>query len=234
MKGKNKEVIYKKRLKPYEIRTLWLSRIFLWVSIVFVTFPLLWVIGTSLAPGDAFFSGQLFPKTITFDNYKEIFTSTDLNFFNSLKNSAILCFSVATLQVFLTTTSAYAFSRMRFKGRKYGLMSLLVLQMFPAMMALPAIMAILYRYELVDKLWPLVILFAAGSAFNVWLLKGFIDGIPRELDEAAKVDGATHLQVFTKIILPLAKPMIAVMFFFSLIGTYNEFIISSINQNYNI
>lgn len=228
MKKNNNQLIYKKRLKPREVRTLWLSRIFLWISICIIMFPVIWVVGASLSPGDAFFSGDLFPSSLSLSNYKEIFTSTDLNFLNSAKNSAILCFSVAVLQVFLTATSAYAFSRMKFKGRKYGLMSLLILQMFPAMMAIPAIMATLYKYELIDKLWPLIILFAAGSAFNVWLLKGFMDGIPRELDEAAKVDGASHFQIFSRIILPLAKPMIAVMFFFSIVGTYNEFIISSI------
>jgi arabinogalactan oligomer/maltooligosaccharide transport system permease protein len=225
------KLIYRKKLRPYEVRNLWLSRIFIWISILVTMFPILWVIGASLSAGDAFFSGSVFPKAITFKNYTDILFKpgeVGMDFFVSLKNSFILCTSVAIIQVIITSTAAYAFSRMRFTGRKYGLMSLLILQMFPATMSMVAIVKVLYDHNWIDYLWPLIVLFSAGSAFSVWLLKNFIDGIPKELDEVAKVDGANHWQIFTKIILPLARPMIAVMMFFSFIGTYNEFIMSSI------
>jgi arabinogalactan oligomer/maltooligosaccharide transport system permease protein len=81
--------------------------------------------------------------------------------------------------------------------------------------------------NLIDQFWALIILLAGGSAYNIWLLKGFIDSLPRELDEAAMVDGASHWQVFKKIIIPLSTPMLAVIFLFSFIGVYSEFIMTS-------
>lgn len=228
MKKKNVDLIYKKRLNPYEVRSLWLSRIFIWISIVLIIFPVTWILGASLSGGDTFFSGNLFPKHITFQNYKDVLAGTNVNFLGSLKISFIVCTSVSIIQVLMTSTAAYAFSRMRFRGRKNGLMALLILQMFPGMMAVSAIYTACYKLNLIDNIWALVLLLAAGSAFNVWLLKGYIDGLPIELDEAAKVDGASHFQIFWKIIMPLSKPMIAVMFFFSFQGAYNEYAISSV------
>ena len=106
-------------------------------------------------------------------------------------------------------------------------MALLILQMFPNIMFLSAILGVVYNLHLMDKYWVLIILLSAGSAYNIWLLKGFMDSLPKELDEAAKVDGASHFQVFTKIILPLCKPMLAVIFLFSFINAYSEFIFTS-------
>lgn len=239
--AKDVELVYKHRLKPREKRNLWISRIIIWVMLIIVLFPLVSIIVASLSKGNYFYQGTFFPSEITFDNYKGLFsgdTSKGGNFPIWVKNSLLLCSTVAILNLFLTGTAAYAFSRLRFKGRRYGLMSLLVLQMFPAMMTISAIYFMLYKLDLIDNLWALVVIFAAGSAYNIWLLKGYFDSLPLELDEAAMVDGASHWQVFTKIILPLAKPMLAVMFLFSFIGTYSEYIISSVAlkspENYTV
>lgn len=169
---------------------------------------------------------SLLPDNIGGDNYVELFRETDflLWVFNSLK----LCFFVAIIQLFLTCTAAYAFSRMRFPGRKNGLKTLLVLQVFPSSMALAGYYIIIYRFGLVDNMLFVILVLSGGSAFNIWLLKSFIDNIPKELDEAAFVDGAGYLQIFMKIILPLAVPQIIVIFLFSFIGTYSEFVISSV------
>lgn len=219
------ELVYKKKLKSFERRELWFGRIFIWVMMALVLFPIMYVVNSSLSSGDTFFSGKLIPTSITLDNYVEVLENTD--FLLWMKNSLIVCITVATIQVFMSLTAAYAFSRMRFKGRKNGLMSLLILQMFPTMMAIPAILGVAYKLDLMDQLWALIILLAGGSAYNIWLLKGFIDGIPRELDEAAMVDGATHWQIFCKVIIPLTKPMLAVMFLFSFMGVYSEFVLTS-------
>lgn len=219
------ELVYKKKLKSFERRELWFGRIFIWVMMALVLFPIMYVVNSSLSSGDTFFSGKLIPTSITLDNYVEVLENTD--FLLWMKNSLIVCVTVATIQVFMSLTAAYAFSRMRFKGRKNGLMSLLILQMFPTMMAIPAILGVAYKLDLMDQLWALIILLAGGSAYNIWLLKGFIDGIPRELDEAAMVDGATHWQIFCKVIIPLTKPMLAVMFLFSFMGVYSEFVLTS-------
>ncbi|MDZ5000298.1 ABC transporter permease subunit, partial [Clostridium perfringens] len=120
------------------------------------------------------------------------------------------------------------FSRLRFSGKKYGLMALLILQMFPASMALPAILGVAYELPWgMDNHAFLIIVMCGASAYNIWLMKGFIQGLPKELDESAYVDGATHGQVFKKIILPLTKPMLGVIFFFSFIGTFGEFVLSA-------
>ncbi|MGL5244059.1 MAG: ABC transporter permease subunit, partial [Sarcina sp.] len=121
----------------------------------------------------------------------------------------------------------FAFSKLKFKGKNKGLMMLLLLQMFPAAMALPAILGIAYRLGGMDNIWTLVIIQCGGSAYNIWLLKGFIDGIPTDLMEAAYVDGATTFQAFLKIVLPLTRNMLIVIFLFSFIAAYSEFIFAS-------
>ena len=106
-------------------------------------------------------------------------------------------------------------------------MGLLILQMFPTTMALPAILSVAYKFEMMDKLGGLILLLAVGSAYNIWLMKGYMDGIPKELSEAAYMDGATTFQVFIKIVFPLIKNMIIVIFIFAFVGAYSEFLFTS-------
>lgn len=216
----------KKKLNGSDLRTLWFCRIFIWFVIVLVLFPAVWILMSSFSVGDSFFLSSLFPKKISFEHYKELFSETD--FVIWVINSLKLCFIVAIIQLTLTTLSAYAFSRMRFTGRKYGLMTLLVLQVFPNSMAVAGYYVLLYKFELVDNSLALILVLAGGSAFNIWLLKSYIDSIPRELDEAAAIDGAGDFQIFYRIILPLAMPQIVVIFLFSFIATYSEYVITSI------
>ncbi|GFP74891.1 sugar ABC transporter permease [Clostridium fungisolvens] len=216
---------YKKKLRPSEVRNLWLGRVFIWIVVVITMIPIVAVVTSSMASGDAFVQTTFFPKVWTFKNYAKVLNETD--FLIWMKNSMILCFSVAFIQLAMTLPAAFAFARVRFTGRKNGLMTLLVLQYFPATMALPAILGIAYKFEFMDKFWALIILLAGGSAYSIWLLKGFIDGIPKDLDEAAYVDGATTWQMFIRIILPLTRSMLVVMFLFSFVGTFSEFMLTS-------
>lgn len=216
---------YKEKFKPGERRNLWLSRVVLWIVIIIAMIPIMAVFSASVAKGSGFGQASIFPKSFTLDNYKHVIFET--NFKMWTKNSMIICFSVSILQLIMTIPAAFAFAKMKFKGRKYGLMSLLILQMFPTVMALPAILGIAYKLELLDKMWALVLIMAVGSAYNIWLMKGYMDGIPTELCEAAHVDGATDLQVMFKIILPLLKNMIVVIFIFSFISAYSEFMFTS-------
>lgn len=217
---------YQVRLTPSEKRTLWISRIIIWCVIVVVIFPALWIIMSSFSAGDSFFLSSLFPKKLSTQHYVELIQNT--NFMIWIWNSLKMCLFVALIQLALTSLAAYAFSRMRFKGRKYGLMSLLVLQVFPNSMAISGYYILIYKFGLVDNVLVLILVLAGGSAFNIWLLKSYIDGIPKELDEAAMVDGAGQFTVFCKIILPLAMPQLVVIFLFSFIATYSEYIISSV------
>ena len=225
MVRKKEKVVYKKKLTKSERRIALLSRIVIWAMILIVMFPIIAVVSASMAKGQAFTQVSLFPKEWTFENYIAVIQETD--FLLWVKNTVIISFSVACAQLILTIPSAFAFSRLKFFGRKNGLMMLLLLQMFPAAMALPAILGIAYKLNAMDNIWALVIIQCGGSAYNIWLMKGFIDGIPKELMEAAYIDGATTFQTFMKVILPLTKNMLIVIFLFSFIGAYSEFVFSS-------
>ena len=218
--------IYKEKISASDGRGLWLSRIIIWISIVVVLFPAVWILMSSFSAGDSFFLSTLFPKKFSFEHYVKLFKETNYTLWvwNSLK----LCMVVATIQLVMTSLAAYAFSRMRFKGRKYGLMSLLVLQVFPSSMAVSGYYILVYNFGLVNSSLALILVLAGGSAYNIWLLKSYVDGIPVDLDEAAMIDGANHFQIFYRIILPLASPQLAVIFLFSFIATYSEYVITSI------
>lgn len=216
----------KGKMSASDARVLWISRIVIWFTIVIVLFPALWIVMSSLSSGDSFFLKSLFPEKLSLEHYVELFQETD--FMIWVWNSVKLCLMVAVIQITLTSLAAYSFSRMRFTGRKYGIMSLLVLQVFPNAMAISGYYILLYQFNLVDSMPALIFVLAGGSAFHIWLLKSYIDGIPKELDEAAMVDGAGSFTVFRKIILPLAAPQLAVLFLFSFIATYSEYVISSV------
>lgn len=216
---------YKKKLRPDEVRNLWFGRIFIWVMIAITLFPIVAVVSASMAKGDAFTQTTFFPAEWTLENYKKLIEKTD--FLTWVKNSLLICTTVALIQLALSVPAAFAFSKLRFWGRKNGLMSLLILQMFPTTMALPAIIGVVYAYNLTNRPWVLILILAGGSAYNIWLLKGAIDGIPDELVEAAYIDGASVLQTFIKIILPLLRNMLIVIFLFSFIGAYSEFMFTS-------
>ena len=215
-----------KKLVAYERRTLWISRVIIWIAIGVILFPAIWIVMSSFSAGDSFFLSSLFPDKFSTEHYVELFQKTD--FVLWVWNSVKLCIAVAIIQLTLTALAAYSFSRMRFTGRKYGLMSLLVLQVFPNSMAISGYYILLYQFGLVDNMIALIFVLAGGSAFQIWLLKSYMDGIPKELDEAAMVDGAGHFTVFIKVILPLASPQLAVIFLFSFIATYSEYVISSV------
>lgn len=216
---------YKKKIKPAARRTAWASRVVIWITMVIVLIPILAVFSASMAKGNAFTQTSIFPKTITFENYVKVLTKTDFGIW--VKNSLVLCTSVALIQLLLTVPAAFAFSKLKFKGRKYGLMSLLLLQMFPSAMALPAILGVAYRFDMMDKMWALIILLAGGSAYNIWLVKGYIDGIPKELTESAYIDGASTFQAFIRIIIPLIKNILIVIFILSFVGIYSDFVMTS-------
>lgn len=219
------ELKYERKLRPAERRMAWISRIFIWFMLLVVLFPVFAVVSASMAKGEVFTQTTLIPSAWTLENYAKVLTET--NFLIWVKNSLIICVVVSVIQLLLTVPMAFAFSRLKFWGRKNGLMMLLLLQMFPAAMSLPAILALAYRLDGMDHIITLIIVQAGAGAFNIWLLKGAIDGIPKELTEAAYVDGASTFQTFTMIILPLLRNMLLVIFLFTFIGAYSEFVFAS-------
>lgn len=155
-------------------------------------------------------------------------------FLNWVLNSIIVANIVGVITTLVCAVAAYPFSRMRFRGRKYGLLSFLLIQMFPAvifMIAIYNLLNFLGRYLTflgIDTLGGLIFSYLTGIAYNMYLMKGFYDTIPPSLEEAAIVDGATRFQSFYKIILPLARPILVVVFLLVFIGTFNEFVIARI------
>lgn len=222
---KSSKLKYKKNLRTGQKVGIWTSRLVLILMCLIVLFPVFAIISASMAKGQTFTQKTILPTAWTLENYVKVIRDT--NFLIWVKNSLVLCFCVATIQLIMTVPAGYAFSKLKFKGRSKGLMSLLILQMFPATMALPAILAVAFRINGMDNILVLILILCGGSAYNIWLMKGYIDGIPQELIEAAYVDGATTFQTFFKIVLPLMKNMMVVIFLFSFIGTYGEFMFTA-------
>lgn len=222
------EQVYKyvEKINPRDRRKAWISRVILWIFVAIVIFPLLAIVTASLTEGTGFASTRLLPEKVSFANYSAVINDTD--FLLWVKNSMVLCLSVAAIQLLMTLPAAFAFSKLKFAFRSKGLLSLLILQMFPTTMALPAILTIAFNLEDyigingMDNIGVIILLLCGGSAYNIWLMKGYMDGIPNELTEAAYVDGATTMQMFVRIVLPLMRNMILVVFLFAFINSYSE------------
>ncbi len=196
---------------------------------VIIIYPLLWAFGMSLNSGTSLYSSTIIPENWSLVHYKWLFTDPSSNYLTWYKNSLIVSTVSAVLSVGMTSLVAYAFSRYKFVGRQSGLYTFLILQMFPVIMAMVALYILLNLVGLLDSLTGLILIYVGGQIpFNAWLVKGYLDTIPRELDEASRMDGAGHMTVFIKIILPLAKPILAVVALFNFMGPLFDFILPSI------
>lgn len=212
------------------------------VAVAFALFPLVWMISASFDTLGSLSAQKLIPDNPGLENFRTLLSNPDQPYLKWLRNSIVISASNAILQMFIGATAAYALSRFRFKGRKLTLMTILVVQMFPQLLAATAIFLMLadlgksIPFLALGQTTALIIVFAGGAlGINAWMLKGFYDTIPSEIDESAKVDGASHAQIYFRIILPLARPVLAVITLLSFIGTMNEFLITSVilggNQN---
>lgn len=220
----------------------WPLHIFLILMLVVTIYPILWVVtiafsgGQSLAiadvPANAGFFDRLraivpWPAHVSVSNFHSLFA--DQPFARWLLNSAIVAGATTVLGVFLACTAAYAFSRFRFPGRRAGLMSFLVSQMFPGTLMLIPLYIIVVQWLGLGSTFSGIILPYATTAipFCVWMMKGYFDTIPKELEESALIDGASQATIFLRIILPLAKPAVAVTALFSFMTGWNEFIVAA-------
>ena len=174
---------------------------------LFVIVPIFWIIISSFNKGNGLASATLIPKELTLDNYKNLFLNT--NYAKWFKNSFVIAVLNAVISVALIMLTAWIMSRFQFKGRKTGLMTILIISMFPTFLSMTAIYTLFWNFGLLNKPYALVIIYASGAIpYNVWLVKGYLDGIPKDIDEAAYIDGSTYFHTFTRIILPLSKPII--------------------------
>lgn len=209
--------------------------LYAWALILFSIFPIYVVVVSSLDPTGGLATSSLLPTRFSLVNYQTLFTDPHVPFGTWMLNSIYIASVSSVLSVFIGTTAAFAFSRLRFRGRKTGLQALLLIQVFPAFLALAAIYVIM---ETIYTVFPsiglgshggLILIYLGGAmGVNAWLMKGFMDSVPMELDEAAKIDGASAAQIFWQIFIPLAAPVLAVNVLLAFIGTFNEFILASL------
>jgi arabinogalactan oligomer/maltooligosaccharide transport system permease protein len=202
------------------------------IALCFAIFPILFVISAAFNPLGTLSSSSLVPKNASAENFTKLFETT--SFWRWFGNSIVIAVISSVLSLFISACAAFAFSRYRFKGRRTGMLFILLVQMFPQFLAIVAIYLMfvtisdLYPAIGFNTNWGLILLFLGGAlGVNTWLMKGFFDTIPKDLDESAVVDGATHSQIFFGIILPLVAPILAVTGLLAFIGVMSEFIISS-------
>jgi len=209
------------------------------LAVIVAVFPAVYVVSAAFNADPSISSATLIPRELTLDNFKELFNppadQNETAYPHWFLNSLFLATFTTFFTVIIGALAAYAFSRFRFQGRRMGLLFLLLIQMFPQLLMLVAIYLIVLRTGEVFPALGLNHLLALGLVYlggamgvNVWLMKGFFDSIPRELDESARVDGATHSQIFWGVILPLATPVLAVVGLFAFVGVFNEFATASV------
>jgi len=212
--------------------------------IFFSIFPVLWIVSASFDNTNSLATQSLIPAQAGVKNYERLF-NLDPNFafgelsywrwvFNSVKVAGIS----TLLSLSITTMAAYAFSRLRFAGRVTLLKGILLVQVFPNLLALVAIYVLIFQIGDIVPAFGLnthaglILVYLGGSmGINIWLMKGFLDTIPRQIDESGMVDGATHWQIFWNLLLPLLRPILVVIGILSFIGTYGDFILARILLN---
>lgn len=233
---------------------------FIVLAILFALFPLLFIASSAFNPGGQLSTQGLIPTGV--NSVEELLTNfrallvDELDiypFWNWIANSFIVATTSTILGVLITALSAYSFSRFRFTGRRNMLLGILLIQVFPNLLAMVAIFLMLQQISRLPEIIPealpflagidwswlslfglrslggLILVYLGGSmGINTWLMKGFFDTVPREIDESALVDGATHWQIFWMLIFPLVRPILAVVAVLSFIGTFNEFVLARV------
>lgn len=220
-----------------QARTTMLLRYLLAVlAIAFALFPVIWVFSASLDPVGGLSSQRLIPDNASLENYRMLLSGDErFPFLRWLWNSFYLATLNSVLAVLITSLSAYAFSRFRFRGRRNLLMTVFLVQVFPNILMMVALFLLLtqignYIPQLgIGSHGGLILVYLGGvMGINVWLMKGFFDSIPRDIDESAMVDGATHWQIFWMLIFPLVRPIVIVVGILTFIGTYGDYLLARV------
>jgi arabinogalactan oligomer/maltooligosaccharide transport system permease protein len=237
-----------------KFKDLWWRHLVGIVGIVVSLFPVVYVISSAFNRDNTLQGASLIPVHVTTNNFKNLLQNhvadtsggySDAPYLHWVLNSMIVAGATALFTTMLGALAAYAFSRFRFKGRRFGMMTLLLIQMFPQTAAVAAIYLLVYNlgniYSVLglNSVIAVIVVYLGGSmGVQAWLMKGFFDTIPTELDESARVDGATAGQIFWGVILPLAAPVLVVVGLISFVFTLNEFVIASAllqtNQHFSL
>jgi len=199
------------------------------LSCIIAVYPVLRVFSVSLRPGDRLLSTSLaiIPQDASFESYVRLLTEKD--FLLWIWNSLIITIATAIIGVILSATSAYAFSRWKFPGREPALIFLLTTQMIPAAMLMVPIYIMAARLKLINTYIGLTIAYCVSSVpFSIWILKGYYDTIPIDLEEAAEIDGCSKITAFLRVLLPLSTPALAIVFLFNFMTAWNDFMLARI------
>jgi arabinogalactan oligomer/maltooligosaccharide transport system permease protein len=203
-------------------------------GLVFALYPVVWIVSAAFNKVQTLVAARLIPRDLTTDNFTGLFGNATVPFANWITNSYKVALAAAFLNVALASLAGYAFSRLRFKGRRTGLLMLLLVQVFPVFLAFIALFLLAQQ---VGEVFPavglgtllfLIMVYLGGAiGFNAFLIKGFMDTIPASLDESARVDGAGPFQIFWRIIFPLSRPVLAVIFIITFTSLFAEIILAS-------
>jgi arabinogalactan oligomer / maltooligosaccharide transport system permease protein len=202
-------------------------------AVLFALYPIVWVLSASVNPSGGLAGQKLIPTNPTVHNFKFLLTSHDFPFVSWMLNSLWIAAVASASITFFGAVAAYAFSRMRFRGRRPGLLVMLLVQIFPASLAAISLFLLLVSLGNVfgpfNGKWGLVLVYVGtGLGLNIWLMKGFFDTIPISLDESARVDGASHAQIFFQIVLPLVAPILAVVGLIAFVFIQNDVLLPSV------
>ncbi len=208
--------------------------------ILFALFPIIWVVSAALNPSGSMASQTLIPRNVDslselVTNFDQLFNDPQVPFWRWVGNSLFISGLSATFIVLLAALSAYAFSRFRFRFRRNLLLGIFLVQVFPNTLAMVALyLMLLQTGEYIPALGlntygGLILCYLGGGmALNIWLMKGFFDTVPREIDESAMVDGATNTQIYWLLIFPLVRPILAVVGLLAFAGTFNDFLLARV------
>lgn len=200
----------------------------------FMLFPVLYVISASINPLGSVAGKSIIPQSFTGEFYQAMISGTQYPFMHWYGNTLLIAFVVAACEVIFSTMAAFAFSRLRFTGRREGLLAILLIQMFPQFLSAVALFTMMSQIGKVlpqfglNTLAGYGLVLMGGTMGNVWLMKGFFDSIPHEIDEAAQIDGASHTTIFMRILLPLVTPILAVNFLLTFIHVIGEYMLATI------
>ncbi|MFC5630799.1 MULTISPECIES: sugar ABC transporter permease [Streptococcus] len=224
-------------LKMKRFWTQFWTYAYLLLLAVIILFPLMVTVSS------AFRAGNVTAFTLNFDtewsliNFQRLFNETLYGtwYFNTL----IVAFFTMLIQVTVITLTGYAYSRYNFIGRKKSLMFFLIIQMVPTMAALTAYFVMAWLFNALNQYWFLILIYVGGGIpMNAWLMKGYFDTVPYDLDESAKLDGAGHLRIFAQIVLPLVRPMIAVQALWAFMGPFGDYMLAKFllrsQENYTV
>lgn len=214
---------------------VWWRHGFALLALAFALFPIVFIVSSAFNNAGTLSTSGLWPTRLGIGNFDKLFSDPARPYWAWLRNSVVICSMGGGFTVFLGAAAAYAFSRLRWQGRRVGLLAILLIQMFPAILGFAAIYVTFARVGQVlpgiglNTLSGLILVYLGGAmGANIWLLKGYFDTVPRELDEAAKIDGASHARIFFSLTLRLVTPILATVGMLAFVGLWGEFLLASI------